>query len=156
MTRIRLTADGLRQLEVELAQLQQERRPAVAERIRQAREQSHGDAVESTSYDEAKTEAVLVEARITELQRLLAQAEVLEPTDQPYAAVTLGAQVEARDDEGEIESFLIVDPVEANPRQGRISHHSPVGQALLGHRPGEEVEFETPAGRRRLHILAIH
>jgi transcription elongation factor GreA len=155
MASIQLTPQGAAQLTAELGSLKQ-RREEVAERIRMEREQAHGDFGDSRTYEDAKSESVLIEGRIVRLESLLADVEVLAANDAPRTEVVLGAQVEACTGDGETESYLIVEPVEANPQQGRISHESPVGRALLGHRPGERVDVETPGGVRELTILSIH
>lgn len=155
MASIRLTSQGAARLQAELAHLKQVRRPDVAERIRRAREEAHGDSDESTSYEEAKNESIWLEARIAELELLLSNVEVLAETGEPHSEVVLGAHVESRNDDGELEIYLIVNSAEADVRLGRISHASPVGQALLGHRPGDEVGVDTPDGERRLTILTV-
>jgi transcription elongation factor GreA len=151
----RLTAQGIARLQDELARLKQVRRLEVAERIRRARDEAHGDSADSAGYHEAKNELALIERRITDLERLLSHVEVLAETSQPHSEVALGTQVEACDGDGEREIYVIVDAAEAAPRLGRISHISPVGRALLGRRPGDEVGVETPNGVRYLTILAV-
>jgi transcription elongation factor GreA len=127
----------------------------VAERIRQAREEAHGDSGDSTAYEDAKTELAILEQRIAELERTLAEVEVVPGTDELHTEVSLGCHVVIRDTEGEQEEYVIVDHAEADPRLGRISQTSPVGRALLGHRTGDEVNVETPAGVRRLKIMEV-
>jgi transcription elongation factor GreA len=154
MPSIRLTPEGAAHLESELTHLKQVRRQEMADRIKMERDQAHGEFAESRTYEDAKSEWALVEGRIAELERLLGNVELL--TAAPDRShVALGAEVEVRTSDDEVETYLIVDPAEANPRQGRISHRSPVGQALLGRRLGEGVGVETPSGMRQLTILAI-
>jgi transcription elongation factor GreA len=155
MPSIRLTPQGAAQLEAELAHLTQVRRRELAERVEQERDQTHGDFADSRTYDDAKTESLWVEGRIAELERLLAHVELMPESREPRGEVELGAHVAARNGEGDTETYLIVDPAEADPRQGRISEMSPVGRALLGHRPGDEVGVETPDGIRQLTILDV-
>ena len=153
MAKIRLTAEGLERLQNELENLTHVRRQDVAERIRQAREESHGDSGDSTAYEEAKTELALLEQRIAELERTLAEVEIV--PDESHSDVSLGCHVKIRDSEGEEEEYVIVDHFEADPRRGRLSQTSPVGQALMGHRKGDEVQVETPAGPRKLTIVDV-
>ncbi|HZT07650.1 MAG TPA: transcription elongation factor GreA [Chloroflexota bacterium] len=155
MAKIRLTQEGLARLNAELENLTHVRRQEVAERIRQAREESHGDSGDSTAYEDAKTELALLEQRIAELERTLAEVEVVAEHGEAHSEVGLGAHVIIRDAEGEQEEYIIVDHFEADPRQGRISQTSPVGQALLGHRAGDQVRVETPAGERALTIVEV-
>jgi transcription elongation factor GreA len=155
MAKIRLTPEGHERLKAELENLTHVRRQQVAERIRQAREEAHGDSGDSTAYEDAKTELAILEQRIAELERTLAEVEVVEDSGEIHATVSLGAHVVMRDSEGVEEEYVVVDHAEADPRLGRISQTSPVGQALMGHRTGDEVTVETPAGPRRLKIVSV-
>jgi transcription elongation factor GreA len=155
MAKIRLTPDGLTRLQGELEELTHVRRQQIAERIRQAREEAHGDSGDSTAYEDAKTELALLEQRIAELEHTLAEVEVV-PDTGDHSEVSLGAHVIIQDSEGEREEYVIVDHFEADPRRGRLSQTSPVGAALLGKHQGDEVAVETPAGERRLTIVEIH
>jgi transcription elongation factor GreA len=155
MAKIRLTPDGLTRLQGELEELTHVRRQQIAERIRQAREEAHGDSGDSTAYEDAKTELAILEQRIAELEHTLAEVEVV-PDTGDHNEVSLGAHVVIQDSEGEREEYVIVDHFEADPRRGRLSQTSPVGAALLGKRQGDEVVVETPAGERRLTIVEIH
>lgn len=153
MAKIRLTSEGLARLQDELENLTHVRRQEVAERIRQAREESHGDSGDSTAYEEAKTELALLEQRIAELERTLAEVEIV--PEEAHSYVALGCHVKIRDSEGEEEEYVIVDHFEADPRRGRLSQTSPVGQALMGHRKGDKVQVDTPAGTRKLTIIDV-
>lgn len=155
MAKVRLTPEGLTRLQSELENLTHVRRQQVAERIRQAREEAHGDSGDSTAYEDAKTELAILEQRIAELERTLAEVEVVPGTDELHSEVSLGCHVVIKDTEGEQEEYVIVDHAEADPRLGRISETSPVGRALLGHHTGDEVNVETPAGMRRLQIVEV-
>jgi transcription elongation factor GreA len=155
MAKIRLTADGIARLQAELEHLTHTRRHDVGERIRQAREESHGDSGDSTAYEDAKTDLAILEQRITELERTLSEVEVVPDSGERHTEVSLGAHVVIRDSEGEQEEYVIVDHAEADPRLGRLSQISPVGQALLGHRAKDKVTVETPAGTRQLTIVEV-
>jgi transcription elongation factor GreA len=155
MAKIRLTPEGLARLNAELDNLTHVRRVQVAERIRQAREESHGDSGDSTAYEEAKTELALLEQRIAELERTLAEAELVTDSDQMHTEVSLGAHVVIKEDDDEQEEYVIVDHAEADPRVGRLSQTSPVGSALMGHKAGDKVTVETPAGQRTVTIVEI-
>ena len=155
MAKIRLTPEGLARLSSERDNLIQHRRLEVAERIRQAREEAHGDSGDSTAYEDAKTELAILEQRIAELERTLAEVELVTDTESVHTEVSLGCHVIIRDADGEQEEYVIVDHFEADPRLGRLSQISPVGQALLGHHTDDEITVETPAGERRLKIIEI-
>jgi len=155
MAKIRLTSDGVARLQSELEHLTHVRRQEVGERIRQAREESHGDSGDSTAYEDAKTELAIIEQRISELEHTLAEVEIVPESGEKHSEVSLGAHVVIKDSEGEQEEYVIVDHAEADPRLGRISQTSPVGQALMGHRAKDKVTVETPAGARQLTIVEV-
>jgi transcription elongation factor GreA len=150
--RVFLTRDGLRKAEEELADLVTLRRPEVAERIRSAR--GFGDLAENAEYIEAKNEQALVEGRIATLENLLNHAVLIEDEDRQAGVAGLGSRVVVQSDDGE-ESYSIVGAAEADPLAGRISNESPLGRALLGHRAGDEVEWDSPLGRSKVRILKI-
>jgi len=155
MAKIRLTSDGVARLNAELEQLTHVRRHEGGERIRQGREESHGDSGDSTAYEDAKTELALIEQRISELEHTLAEVEIVPESGEKHSNVSLGAHVVIRDSEGEQEEYVIVDHAEADPRLGRISQTSPVGQALMGHKAKDKVTVDTPAGPRQLTIVEV-
>jgi transcription elongation factor GreA len=148
-----LTKEGLRALEDELEQLVSVRRTEVAERIRQARD--FGDIAENAEYTEAKNEQSLVEGRIQTLEAMVRNAVMIEEEPRQRGVVAVGSQVKVSSDEGE-ESYSIVGAAEADPLVGRISNESPLGRALLGHKPGDEVEWTSPIGTSRVKILSIN
>ena len=154
MAKVRLTAEGNARLTAELEHLTQVRRHEITERIIQAREEAHGDSGDSTAYEEAKTELVLLEQRISELEHTLAEVEVVDEVAE-HSEVGLGAHVTVKDAGGVEEAYVIVDHAEADPRHGRISDTSPVGKALVGHRVGDAVSVITPEGTRQLTITTI-
>ncbi len=151
--RLKLTREGRERLERELEELRSKRRPELHARMRETRATGYGDTADLAEYTDAQWELARVEARIAELERLLARAEPVEaPPTRDQAG--LGSTVLVQNEEG-TERYTLVGPTEADPRFGRRSLESPVGRALLGRRSGEVVEVETPAGRRRLEILAV-
>jgi transcription elongation factor GreA len=147
-----LTRDGLRRIEEELSELVQKRRPEVAERIKIARE--FGDISENAEYTEAKNEQSLVEGRIQELEIMVRNAAVIEDEQREDGVVGLGAEVVVSFEDEE-EMYRIVGAAEADPMQGRISNQSPLGRALLGHKAGDEVEWESPNGSAQLTIVRV-
>ncbi len=146
-----LTKDGLAELKAELAQLIA-RRSEIAEDIASAR--SQGDLSENAEYHEAKEEQGRNEGRIEEIENILASAEVIEiPKDDNK--VRLGSKVELKNQKGKTKEFQIVGTVEADPLNGKVSDESPIGQALLGKKEGEEVEIKTPADTTTYKIVDI-
>lgn len=148
-----LSEEGLKKLEQELEHLKTVRRREVAERIRQARE--FGDISENSEYEDAKNEQAFIEGRVLTLDKMLRNARIIEHNSQD-GAVAVGSQVSVKDlEDGETYTYVIVGSTEADPTQERISNESPVGRGLLGHRAGEIVEINVPAGTLRLEILAV-
>ncbi|MGC8473541.1 MAG: transcription elongation factor GreA [Candidatus Dormibacteria bacterium] len=146
-----LTPDGLRRLQEELEQLVSQRRPEIAQRIKHAKE--FGDLSENAEYEDAKNEQGFVEGRILTLEQMIRNASLIGEAAAD-GSVRLGSTVTVQDEFG-TSSYTIVGPAEADAASGRISLESPVGKALIGREPGEEVEVETPGGARRVRILEL-
>lgn len=147
-----LTADGLRKLQEELESLVNSKRPEIARRIKHAKE--FGDLSENAEYEDAKNEQGFVEGRILTLEQMIRNASLIAPGESPDGSVKLGSTVTVQDEFGET-NYTIVGPAEVDASMGRISLESPVGKALLGREPGDEVEVETPGGSRRVRILRL-
>uniref|UniRef100_A0A832E208 Transcription elongation factor GreA n=1 Tax=candidate division WWE3 bacterium TaxID=2053526 RepID=A0A832E208_UNCKA len=148
--KVYLTQEGLKNLKEEYDQLVNVRRKEVAEKLQKAREL--GDVTENAAYDAARDEQAFVEGRITELDDLLKRVEVVE--EEKAGAVRVGSRVRVHLD-GNEQEFQIVGAPEANPADGKISHESPLGQALLGKKVGEKVEINAPVGKLVYHVLEI-
>jgi transcription elongation factor GreA len=148
-----LTPEGLKKLEEELEYLKTVRRAEVAERLHNA--MAEGEVEENPEYEDAKNEQAFVEGRILELETILANAIVIENKG-PANEVRLGSRVTIVDlGTGDKEQYMIVGSAEADPMNGRISHESPVGRALLGHKVNDVVEVQAPQGRLRFKITHI-
>ena len=148
-----LTPEGKRKLEEELEYLRTVRRKEVARRIHEAK--AEGDITENAEYEDAKNEQAFVEGRILTLEALLKNV-VLIADKGPTDRVGMGSWVTVvGDDQDEPETYRIVGSAEADPARGFISHHSPIGQALMGYQAGEGVAVTTPGGIVRLRILRI-
>jgi transcription elongation factor GreA len=146
----KLTTEGTKELEKELKTLIGSRSD-IAERIKSARE--FGDLSENAEYSSARQEQERAEARIAEIDHILKNAEIIsEPKKKD--SVVLGNTVVLKSKDGE-RTFTIVGSVEADPLEGKISDESPIGQALLGKKLGQEVEIVTPAATIRYTISAI-
>ena len=152
----KMSQERLDALKDELYYLETVREKEVAEQIKEAR--SFGDLSENSEYDEAKTEQGKLYSRIAEIKVLIDNAEIVDNIDHdaPKDTVTLGSIVKVRDIEDDYEeTYEIVGSQEANPREGRISDDSPVGRALRGHRAGEQVTVEAPAGNLKFEIVSV-
>ncbi len=153
-TKSMLTYAGLKKYEEELHDLKVNRRQEVAQKIKVAREQ--GDLSENAEYDAAKEEQRDIEIRIDELEKILKHAEVVVEEEIDLDKINVGSRVKLLDMEYDEEvEYYIVGSSEANSLQGKISNESPVGAALIGHRPGDIVEVETQAGKIQFKVLEI-
>ena len=146
----KLTSEGIAELKAELEELIGNR-SEVAERIKTARE--FGDLSENAEYSAARQDQDRAESRISEIDHILKNAEVI---SQPKKKdiVELGNTVVLKDGKTE-KTFTIVGSVEADPLSGKISNESPIGQALLGKKLGENVEIKLPAGTVKYTIETI-
>ena len=154
--RFKMSQDRLDALKEELNYLETVREKEVAELIKEAR--SFGDLSENSEYDEAKAEQGKLYSKIAELKVLIENAEIVDNIDHdaPKDTVTLSSVVRLRDVEDDFEeTYEIVGSQEANPRAGRISDDSPLGQGLIGHRAGETVTVNAPAGELKFEILSV-
>jgi transcription elongation factor GreA len=153
METIEMTAAELERLRGELNELESGGRSAIAARIKTARE--WGDLKENGEYHAAKEAQAHLETRILRLREQVRAAVVVEGSS-GGDDVRHGSTVEVTDlGKGETQTFKIVSPNEASPKDGMISSSSPVAQALIGSRPGDEVEIEIPAGVRKLRVDSI-
>jgi transcription elongation factor GreA len=149
-----LTQEGRANLEAELKNLKEVRRADVAQKLKEARAQ--GDLSENAEYDAAKDEQKDIEKRITDIENMLKNAQIIDDTDIDLSVVSLGLTVKVFDDDfQEEEIYTIVGSTEADPMNGKISNESPIGEALIGHKAGETVEAETPNGVIKVKILEI-
>jgi transcription elongation factor GreA len=150
---VRLTQEGRRELEQELARLEAEL-PTVSARLGDARAGGN-DPAENLDLRDAMDALALLEGRIGELRALLAAAEPIEENSSRDGVIRLGARVKIRHADGEEASYMLVSPAEADPRRGRISEESPIGRAIVGKKKTEQVTAETPNGPERLVILDV-
>lgn len=147
-----LTPEGAAKLRDELKVLTGPRRKALAERLHHAVRQ--GDLSENADYIAAKEDQAFLEGRILELETILREAVVVEGG--AADVVDLGSRVLVSEDGRPPETFVLVGLKEADPRNGRISHESPIGSALMGKRVGDTAVARTPGGELRFRILEIN
>lgn len=138
---IYVTEEGLVKLREELDDLVGVQRKKIAAALKEAKE--FGDLSENASWDDAKERQAFIEGRIAEIENILKNAVAIEKGSGDTVAV--GSTVHVELEEG-LQNFQIVGSTEADPEQGKISNESPIGRALLGKKPGDEVEVEVPAG----------
>jgi transcription elongation factor GreA len=124
----------------------------VVERLSLARGQ--GDLSENAEYSSARDELAFIDGRIEEIEEILKNSVLVEEQKGPRNQVCLGCRVTVGNGKDE-HIYHIVGEWEADPTEKKVSHSSPLGQALLGRKVGEEVEFEAPAGKTIFRILKI-
>jgi transcription elongation factor GreA len=147
-----LSAQGLEKLKQELTELKTVKRRELAGRIEAAK--ALGDLSENAEYHEAKDALAFVEGRISEISDILKNVAVIEEEKAQKGMVGVGSVVEVSVN-GKRKTFSIVGSNEADPRSGKISNESPIGNALLGAQVGEKVEIKTPAGVTLYEIVAV-
>lgn len=146
-----LTQSGVDELKAELTELTG-LRSQIADRIKTARE--FGDLSENMEYSAARQDQERNEARISEIEHILANVQVI-TAPKNDSKVVLGSTVELKSTAGKTKQFQVVGTVEADPLNGKISDESPIGQALIGKKEGQEVEIKTPADTTTYTIVDI-
>lgn len=152
MTENYISPEGLIKLKKELDKLINIQRPEVIERIARARDL--GDLSENAEYHEAREQQSFIEGRIQELESLIKGA-ILIKNKKNSDVVNIGSTVHATCDDGRKLKYTIVGHSEVDPANGKISHSSPIGQALIGKRIDDELEINVPAGKLKCKINKI-
>lgn len=134
----RLTQAGAEELKSELAALVGQR-SVIADRIKQAR--GLGDLSENAEYQSAREEQDRLEARISELQNVVQNIEIIKKP-RSGGEVRLGSSVKLSAKGGHTKELQVVGTMEADPTEGKISDESPVGRALIGKKVGDKVEIK--------------
>jgi len=148
-----LTREGAGKLHKELVELKGSAREALSKRLRSAIQQ--GDLSENADYHAAKEEQGFLEGRIQELERILKNVIIIEDTERDNSTVAVGNHVTVEEENNGKDTYFIVGPKEADPRNGRISFESPIGKALMDKKVGEIVSITTPDGTIKLKIVKI-
>ena len=146
-----VSSQKLKELKKELEERKTVLRQQIAEHIQEARTQ--GDVTENAEYAEAKETQAFNEGRIIELENLINNAVVIF-RKRKKDAIQVGSQIVVKDKKKKFE-FTIVGSEDANPIEGKISNESPLGQAFLDHKQGEEIIVQTPRGRIKYKIVKI-
>lgn len=149
--KVQLTKEGHLALKTELDSLVSKKRPLTLERLSHAR--SMGDLAENSDYHQAKEALEFIDGRIVELEAVLSKAEVVVRLARG-GEVSFGAKVKVGVN-GQEHTFHIVGEWEADPKEKKISHESPLGRALIGKKVGEKVQVEAPVGKIEYTVLGI-
>ena len=149
-----MTQEGKEKLEKELEHLKTVKRKEVVERIKIAR--SFGDLSENSEYDAAKDEQAFVEGKITTIENMIRNAQIIDSGASEDGTVTLGKSVTFKElPDGEEETYTIVGSAEADPFESKISNDSPIARSLMGKKPGDEVTVSTPGGDMEVVIVSV-
>ena len=154
MTPSILTQEGYDKLKTELEYLQSERRQEVAERLREALDGSPLGVDADVEVEAAKNAQAFVEGRIQYLKNILAQAEIVDDLSKTDV-VQIGTKVTVETSDKEKETYVVVGRAESDPVEGKISYESPLGNALMGHAKGEQVDVPAQGGVFTVKILTI-
>jgi transcription elongation factor GreA len=150
-----LTRAGYDNLKKELERLKRFERAENIRAIEEAR--AHGDLSENAEYHAAKDRQSFIEGRIGEIEYKLASADIIDVEKLPKTHVVFGSRVRLENlDTGEDVEYQLVGPEEADIAQGRISISSPIGRAIMGRKPGDELSVQVPGGKRSFELVEIH
>ena len=152
--KVYLTDEGFLELETELNELKNVKRPAVIKALKEAR--ALGDLSENADYDAARAEQAQVEGRIMELEKIMENAHIIEKVSTD--SVCLGTTVKIKyidDDDDEIEEYRIVGSKEADPSNNKISNESPLAKAIMNAKAGDIRSVESPNGTYDVEIVEI-
>ncbi len=149
---LQLTKQGFDSLKTELEDLLENKRPSLVDRLANAR--GEGDLSENSDYQNAKDELEFLDGRIEELKDVIKNATVMKDRIPSNGQVDVGTKVKVQIN-GSESIFEIVGEWEADPVAKKISHTSPLGQALMGKKKGDRVEVTAPAGKLYYEIVSI-
>ena len=151
-TKVYLTSEGFLEIEQELNELKNVRRPKVIEAIKDAR--SQGDLSENADYDAARTEQAEVEGRIKELEYMLENAKIIQKESSHIVGLGSTVTISYVDDDDE-EVYSIVGSMEADPFENKISNESPLGKAIIGKKQGDVLDVSSPTGSYQIKIVKV-
>jgi transcription elongation factor GreA len=154
LERVPITKAGYEVLRKELVQLKSVERPLNIKAIEEAR--AHGDLSENAEFEAAKDRQGFIEGRIGELEFKLANADIIDPNNLPKDKAVFGCRVLLENvDTGDEVEYQLVGPDESDIDEGRISISSPLGKAMIGKKPGDEVILNAPGGKRSYELIDI-
>jgi len=149
-----MTLHGYEKLQAEVKELKEVKRPAVVKAIEEALE--HGDLKENAEYHAAKEQQKNIDNRLAELQEILGNAQIVDPSELAHDKVSFGSTVVMTDlDTDEEVTYTIVGGAESNPDIGLISFNSPLAKQLLGKEEGDEVKVRLPGGEKEFEIEEV-
>jgi transcription elongation factor GreA len=154
LERVPITRKGYEALQEELEYLKKVERPKNIKAIEEAR--SHGDISENAEFEAAKDRQAFIAGRLNDLEDKLARADIIDPDTMPKDRAVFSSLVTLENiDTGENVEYQLVGPDESNIEQGLISVSSPLGKAIIGKKPGDEIVLQTPGGKRSYELVEI-
>ena len=155
MSRVPLTKEGEISIKEKLSNLKFVERPQISNAIAEAR--AHGDLKENAEYHAAKELQGLIEAKISEMENALANAQVIDVKEIPETGrVIFGSTVKIYDIENDKEiKYKIVGNLESDPEKGQISIDTPIAKGLVGKFVDDEINIQTPSGNLKYEILEV-
>ena len=154
MERVPITREGYKALKKKLEHLKKVERPKNIMAIEEAR--SHGDLTENAEFEAAKDRQAFIEGKVSELAYKLSRADIIDPQILPKDRAVFASSVVLENmDTGESVEYQLVGPDEANVEKGRISVSSPLGKAIVGKKPGDEIILQAPGGKRSYDLIEI-
>lgn len=154
LERVPITREGYEALKKELEHIQKIERPRNIKAIEEAR--AHGDITENAEFEAAKNRQAFIEGRLSELGYKLSRADIIDPQKLPKDRAVFASSVLLENaDTGEHVVYQLVGPDEADIEEGRISVSSPLGKAIIGKKPGDEIVLIAPGGKRFYELIEI-
>jgi len=154
LERVPITREGYEALKKELEHIQKIERPRNIKAIEEAR--AHGDITENAEFEAAKNRQAFIEGRLNDLGYKLSRADIIDPQKLPKDRAVFASSVLLENaDTGENVVYQLVGPDEANIEEGRISVSSPLGKAIIGKKPGDEIVLVAPGGKRFYELIEI-
>jgi len=154
LERVPITREGYEALKKEIEKIKKIDRPMNIKAIEEAR--AHGDLSENAEFEAAKDRQAFIEGRLMEIGYRLATADIIDPGMLPKDRAVFASTVVLENiDTGETFEYQLVGPTESDIEKGRISITSPLGKAIIGKKPGEEITLIAPAGRRCYELVDI-
>jgi transcription elongation factor GreA len=154
LEQVPITKEGYEALKKELEYLKKVERPKNIKAIEEAR--GHGDLTENAEFDAAKDRKAFIDGRLGELEYKLSRADIIDSRKLPNDRAVFASHVVLENiDTGEGVTYQLVGPDEANIEKGRISVHSPLGKAIVGKKPGDEIILQAPGGKRYYELIEI-
>ena len=150
--KVYLTNEGFLEIEEELNNLKEVKRPEVIKALKEAR--ALGDLSENADYDAARAEQAQVEGRIQELEKIMENVHIIEKGETDKVSLGTTVKIKYVDDD-EIEEYRIVGSKEADPSNNKISNESPLARAIMNAKAGDVRAVESPNGTYDVEIVEI-